>query len=257
MGRRSLRESRDPESMLPAPLGVALLVVGSVLLTLGLVRGDDWGWTSARDRGIDRSAASPCSCVFVAHQARTSAPAMDLVAVRVAQLPLGERGDDRVRDRVQRDVPVEHPVPDLGLELVDPRGRIRRRAGPAARGRARTAVRQARGAHRTAAAGRRRWSRLRGRRAWRLVTFDAEPAFLTAYLPSMLLTGTGVALMHPAAVERDRPVVAAEPVRRRRRGQPGVASTRRHAGRRGRGRVRVGGDRASTMRWPGSIGSGG
>ena len=33
--------------------------------------------------------------------------------------------------------------------------------------------------------------------AWRLVTFAAEPAFLTAYLPSMLLTGTGVALCIP------------------------------------------------------------
>ena len=93
--------------------------------------------------------------------------------------------------------------------------------------------------------------------AWRLVTFDAEPAFLTAYLPSMLLTGTGVALMHPAVVERDRPVVAAEPIRRRWGGQPGVASTRWHAGCRGRGRVRGGSDRDRRCARPGSIGSGG
>jgi hypothetical protein len=33
--------------------------------------------------------------------------------------------------------------------------------------------------------------------AWRLFTFDAEPNFATAYLPSILLTGTGVALCIP------------------------------------------------------------
>ncbi|MGH9134805.1 MAG: hypothetical protein ACRDZZ_12775, partial [Ilumatobacteraceae bacterium] len=33
--------------------------------------------------------------------------------------------------------------------------------------------------------------------AWRLITFDADPAFATAYLPSILLTGTGVALCIP------------------------------------------------------------
>ena len=77
MGRRSLRESRDPESMLPAPLGVGLLVAGSVLLTLGLVRGDDWGWTSG---GTVASIVGGLVvlCAFVAHQGRTSAPAMDL-----------------------------------------------------------------------------------------------------------------------------------------------------------------------------------
>jgi MFS family permease len=33
--------------------------------------------------------------------------------------------------------------------------------------------------------------------AWRLLTFGSEPAFATAYLPSILLTGTGVALCIP------------------------------------------------------------
>ena len=33
--------------------------------------------------------------------------------------------------------------------------------------------------------------------AWRWFTFDAEAAFATAYLPSILLTGTGVALCIP------------------------------------------------------------
>ena len=43
LGRRWLIESRDPTSRVPAPLGVALLIAGSVLLTLGLVRAKTGG----------------------------------------------------------------------------------------------------------------------------------------------------------------------------------------------------------------------
>jgi EmrB/QacA subfamily drug resistance transporter len=76
-GRRVLMQSRDVSTVVPAPLGVVLLVGGSVLVTLGLVRGDDWGWLSASTVG-SIVAGLAVLAVFVAHQSHTTAPAMDL-----------------------------------------------------------------------------------------------------------------------------------------------------------------------------------
>jgi MFS family permease len=45
--RRILREHREPGA-LPDALGTALLVAGVGLLALGIVKGQDWGWDSAR-----------------------------------------------------------------------------------------------------------------------------------------------------------------------------------------------------------------
>lgn len=77
MGRRSLIESRDPGARIPAFAGVVLLVAGSVLLTLGLVRGEDWGWTST---SVIASLVSGLAvlALFVLHQSRTASPTIDL-----------------------------------------------------------------------------------------------------------------------------------------------------------------------------------
>ena len=50
MGRRVLTESRDPDAVVPSAAGPALLVISTVLVTLGIVRGDDWGWGSTSVR---------------------------------------------------------------------------------------------------------------------------------------------------------------------------------------------------------------
>jgi EmrB/QacA subfamily drug resistance transporter len=50
--RRLLREHREPgPRLLPDALGAALLVAGVGLLALGIVKGPDWGWDSARVLG--------------------------------------------------------------------------------------------------------------------------------------------------------------------------------------------------------------
>jgi len=82
LGRRTLLESKDPSSVVPAPIGVALLVAGSVFVTLGLVRGGDWGWTSASTVGSIGSGLAVLA-VFVVHQARTPAPTIDLALFTV------------------------------------------------------------------------------------------------------------------------------------------------------------------------------
>ena len=81
-GRRHLRESADPETRVPALLGAALIAVAAALVSLAVVQGDEWGWVDARTLG-----AAVLGLVFlglfVAHQSRTSAPALDLSLLRI------------------------------------------------------------------------------------------------------------------------------------------------------------------------------
>jgi hypothetical protein len=49
--RRLLREARDPEAVVPDLLGSVLRVVGVGALALGIVKGQEWGWDSARVLG--------------------------------------------------------------------------------------------------------------------------------------------------------------------------------------------------------------
>ena len=58
--RRVLREARDPAAALPDVLGSALLVAGVAALALGIVKGPDWGWGSARV--LRPSLRRPCCC---------------------------------------------------------------------------------------------------------------------------------------------------------------------------------------------------
>jgi EmrB/QacA subfamily drug resistance transporter len=196
MGRRTLRESRDPSSKLPAPLGVGLLVVGSVLLTLGLVRGDDWGWTSGSTLASIVTGVAVLG-VFIAHQSRTSAPAMDLVLfeshnfrwANAATVVFGVAFSAMFLSSILFLTSVWHwsileagfgvaPGPLLVAVLAPGFGKLAARIGQ----RPLIVV----GGVVYAAGG-----------AWRLLMFDAEAEFATAYLPSILLTGTGVALCIP------------------------------------------------------------
>jgi EmrB/QacA subfamily drug resistance transporter len=88
LGRRHLVESRDPSARIPAVTGVALLVTGSVLVTLGLVRGDDWGWTSS---GVVTSLVTGVVvlALFVLHQSRTPAPTLDLALFSIRNFRWG------------------------------------------------------------------------------------------------------------------------------------------------------------------------
>src|SRR6185436_1506427 len=76
--RRLLRESRDPN---PGPLtdilGIVLLVAGVGLLSLGIVKGHDWGWGSAAVVG-SLVASALALAAFVARSARHPAPVIEL-----------------------------------------------------------------------------------------------------------------------------------------------------------------------------------
>ena len=88
LGRRVLIESRDPDARIPAPLGVVLLIVASSLLVLGLVRGEDWGWTSGAVVGSMVLGLATLAA-FVVHQRHTSAPTIDLSLFEVRNFRWG------------------------------------------------------------------------------------------------------------------------------------------------------------------------
>jgi EmrB/QacA subfamily drug resistance transporter len=90
--RRLLRESRDPN---PGPLtdilGIVLLVAGVGLLSLGIVKGKDWGWDSAAVVG-SLVASALVLAAFVARSARHPAPVIELGLLRVRSFAVANAG---------------------------------------------------------------------------------------------------------------------------------------------------------------------
>lgn len=195
-GRRVLAESRDPSARIPASLGGVLLVVASVLVTLGLVRGDDWGWTSAATLG-SVAAGIVVLGLFVVHQRRTSAPTVDLALFMVRNFRWGNAAT------VAFSVVFTAMFLSSILFLTEVWGWSVLRAGfGVAPGPLMVAV---------LAPFMGRWAVRIGQRPllvagglafavgglWRLVLLDATPDYVGAYLPPMVFTGLGVALCLP------------------------------------------------------------
>jgi EmrB/QacA subfamily drug resistance transporter len=90
--RRLLHERRDEHpGPLPDALGVALLIVGVGLLSLGIVKGEDWGWGSARVIG-SLVAAVLALVAFVVRSARHPAPVVELRLFRVRSFAVANVG---------------------------------------------------------------------------------------------------------------------------------------------------------------------
>jgi EmrB/QacA subfamily drug resistance transporter len=89
--RRILRETRDPDALLPDALGSALLVVGVGALALGIVKGSDWGWDSPRVLGALAAAAVLLPAV-VLRSARHRAPVIELSLFRARSFAVANAG---------------------------------------------------------------------------------------------------------------------------------------------------------------------
>lgn len=196
LGRRSLAESKDPSSVVPAPLGVALLMAGSVLVTLGMVRGGEWGWTSGATLGA-LAAGLAVLALFVAQQSRSAAPTIDLALFSVRNFRWGNAATMAFGLAftamflssilfltgvwgwsVLRAGFGIAPGPLLVAVLAPQMGRLAARFGQ------RPLVLT--GGLAFAIGG-----------VYRLLFLGAEVDYAGAYLPSMLLTGIGVALCLP------------------------------------------------------------
>jgi MFS family permease len=180
----------------PAPLGVLLLVAGSVLVTLGLVRGDDWGWLSAAT-GASVIAGLALLVAFVAHQSRTAAPAMDLALfsspnfrwANAATVAFGVAFSAMFLSSILFLTTIwQWSILKAGFGVAPGPAMVAVLAPFA--GRAAGAIGQrpllVAGGVIYAAGG-----------LWRLLFLDSEVDYVGAYLPSMVLTGVGVALCLP------------------------------------------------------------
>jgi EmrB/QacA subfamily drug resistance transporter len=76
-GMRVLRESSDPRTRVPAVPGVVLIAGAAALLSYGVVGAERHGWTSGRTIGVLAFGVAVTGA-FVAHQRRTVAPVLDL-----------------------------------------------------------------------------------------------------------------------------------------------------------------------------------
>jgi EmrB/QacA subfamily drug resistance transporter len=87
-GRKNLHESSDPATRIPSFFGVALVAAAAALLSYGLIGTDDAGWFGARTLWL-LGAGLTALIVFVAHQRRTAAPALDLGLFRIPNFAWG------------------------------------------------------------------------------------------------------------------------------------------------------------------------
>jgi len=90
--RRLLRESREANpGALTDIAGIVLLVAGVGLLSLGIVKGQDWGWSSA---GVVGSlvASALVLAAFIARSARHPAPVIELGLLRVRSFAVANAG---------------------------------------------------------------------------------------------------------------------------------------------------------------------
>jgi hypothetical protein len=183
-----LAELVDPDTVLPGATGVLLLIAGSVLLTLGLVRGDDWGWTTPRTSLVIAGGLVVLG-VLVLHQRRSGRPAVDPSLFRSANFSwavaasavYGAAFSAMFLSSVLflTDVWQYSIIRAAIVAVLAPfMGQLATRIGQ----RPLLVV----GGLVYAATG-----------VWRLAYFGAEPAYLTAYLPSMAISGVGVALCIP------------------------------------------------------------
>lgn len=76
-GRSALHESSDPNTRVPATLGVVLVAAAAGLLSYAVVRTEGTGWISVRTVGLFLAGGLTVAA-FIVHQRRTTAPVLDL-----------------------------------------------------------------------------------------------------------------------------------------------------------------------------------
>ena len=196
LGRRHLRESSDEDTPLPAATGVVLIAAASALVALGIVQSDEWGWTDGRTVAA-LAGGLALLAVFVQDQRRSKAPALDLDLFRSK--------DYRWANGAMAVFGTAFAAMFFGsiLFLTEVWGWSILQAGLAiSPGPAVVALLAPRFGKLAGHVGQRPLLLLGGVAyaaggAWRLITLDATPDYVVEYLPSMLLTGLGVALVFP------------------------------------------------------------
>lgn len=195
-GRRLLAESKDPTTVLPAPLGVMLIAAAAGLVSLGVVQSDEWGWLDPRTVGSIIVGVVLLG-VFVVHQRSTTAPAVNMDLFRVPNFSWGNAAS------LAFGIAFTAMFFSSILFLTNVWGYSILRAGFAvAPGPALVALLAPKFGSMAGTIGQRPLLLAGGVTfavggVWRAVALSAEPSYLVDYLPSMLFTGLGVALCLP------------------------------------------------------------
>ncbi|MEZ5256192.1 MAG: DHA2 family efflux MFS transporter permease subunit [Ilumatobacteraceae bacterium] len=216
-GRQNLAESSDPSTHVPSPIGVVLVAVAAGLLSYGVVGSNDVGWTGARTLVV-LAAGLLTLGLFVTHQRRTPAPALnlELFGIRnfawgnVAMLVFGTAFSalffgsilflTQVWDwSILRAGFGVAPGPTMVGVVTPFMGRLAGRIGQ-------RPILLAGGIFYVA------------RGVWRLAFLTAEPNYFVHYFPSMVLSGIGVACVFPQLSS-----VVAQALPQNRRGVGGAA----------------------------------
>ncbi|WP_426573158.1 DHA2 family efflux MFS transporter permease subunit [Aquihabitans sp. McL0605] len=196
VGLRVLQESTDPDARIPALLGVVLIAAAAALASLAVVQTSDWGWIDPRTLGA-LALSLVLLAVFVAHQRRTSAPVLDLELLSIP--------DYRWANAATFAFGIAFTAMFLGslLFLEEVWGFSTLKAGLGVTpGPLLVAILAPRFGQLAGRVGQRPLLLLGGlvfaaAGLWRVVALSATPAYLRDFLPSMVLTGIGVALVLP------------------------------------------------------------
>ncbi len=199
---RALTEVREPEDGRPDLIGAAELALGIGLLTLGIVKGPDWGWADPRVLGSFLAAAG-LVVAFIHRSARHHSPVIELPLLRVRSFALANLAAAvffagfgtmllsgvLLLTEVWGFSPLKaglalSPGPLMAATFAIPSGRLGARIGqrPVA----------AMGGLTFAASF-----------AWILATVGPEPAYASTFLPGFMVGGAGVGMVLgtlPAAV---------------------------------------------------------
>jgi EmrB/QacA subfamily drug resistance transporter len=88
-GSARIRESRDESGgRLPDALGIVLLIAGTALVAFGIVQSEAWGWSAPAVYGTLLGGLATLGA-FILQSMRSSAPALDLSLFREANFRLG------------------------------------------------------------------------------------------------------------------------------------------------------------------------
>jgi EmrB/QacA subfamily drug resistance transporter len=87
-GARTVRESSDPNTRVPSAIGVVLVAFTAGVLSYGVVESDRFGWTGGRTLAV-LGAGVLLAVAFVAHQRRSPAQVLDLELFRLPNFRWG------------------------------------------------------------------------------------------------------------------------------------------------------------------------
>lgn len=196
VGARRLSESSDPATRVPSFVGVALISAAVAVLSYGVVTTEEFGWASTRT-AVVLSAGIALLALFIAHQRQTDSPALDLDLFAIGNFRWGNLAGFTFG--------LAFSAMFLGsiLFLTEVWGWSILAAGfGVAPGPALVAVLAPRMGTLAGRIGQRPILLAGGVAyamggAHRLVFLGADERYVTAYLPSMLFTGVGVACILP------------------------------------------------------------